>query len=212
VWRYLVDNGIKRPDLIIEQVTARQQELIEQGESVDSDINRVRAKMAEIDQERAFYQRQAARGTITEKEFDIRMAETLEAWHSWKAEAERLQELRDNAAKVRGGIDYTIELLKTFARTLADVDVPPVEFDKLPQAQQEAILKARQKIVRALCDKITVYSTGRIVIDGLLDGSALSHFELAGLHNGLHKMLYSFDFNLADSFFASAGQPATIEV
>jgi hypothetical protein len=178
VWRYLVDYGIKRPDLIIEQVQTRQAELIEQGDSVDGDINRARGKVAEIEQERAFYQRQAARGMITETEFDRRMSETAETSSYWQAEIERLTELRDNAAKVNAGLDYARQLMAAIGRDLPAIDVDPDTLAELPQEQRRAILKARRKIIRALCDKITVYPGGRLVIDGLLDGGEGAHFDL----------------------------------
>jgi chromosome segregation ATPase len=178
IWRYIVENGIKQPDLIIEQVQIRQQQLMEQGDSVDGDIGRAKAKLIEINQERAFYQRQAGRGKISESEFDERIDETQEALDYWQGEIERLQELRDNAAKVRVGIEYTIKLLQTFESRLEEIDSPPDELRKLPKTQREKILKERQKIARALCDKITIYANGRIVIEGLLDGSEYSQFEL----------------------------------
>jgi hypothetical protein len=53
-----------------------QGELQRQGENVDGDIAHARKRLVEVDQERAFYQRQAARGKITEQEFDVRMEET----------------------------------------------------------------------------------------------------------------------------------------
>jgi len=42
--------------------------------------------MEEIDSERAFYQRQAARGKMTEIEFDARMGETDDARQYWESE------------------------------------------------------------------------------------------------------------------------------
>lgn len=56
-----------------------QAELRAQGNSVDSDIEHARKRLVEVDRERAFYQRQAARGKLTEQEFDQRMDETEEA-------------------------------------------------------------------------------------------------------------------------------------
>jgi hypothetical protein len=53
-----------------------QGELQRQGENVDGDIAHARKRLVEVDQERAFYQRQAARGKIIEQEFDVRMEET----------------------------------------------------------------------------------------------------------------------------------------
>jgi hypothetical protein len=178
VWRYLVDNGIKKPNLIVNQVQARQQNLIEQGESVSGDIAKARIKLTETEQQRAFFQRQAARGKISEHEFDRHMDETQEDLYYWQGEIEHLQELRDDAVKVRAGVDYTVRLLQSFESKLDEVDLNPSELETLPKAQQEKILKDRQKIVRALCEKITIYSTGRIVIDGLLDGSEFSQFEV----------------------------------
>ena len=178
VWRYLVDNGIKQPDLIIEQVQNRQQQLMAQGEDVAGDINRGKVKLVEIEQERTFYQRQAARGKISEQEFDLRMAETLEASDHWRAEIERLQELRDNTAKVKASLDYAEGLLRALEQNLSEIDHSPDELAQLPEKQLEIVLKARQKVIRALCDRIVIYAGGRIVVEGLLDGSELSQFEL----------------------------------
>ena len=98
VWRYIVDYGIKRPDLIREQVQARQAELQAQRESADGEITHARRRLAKIDQERTFYQRQAARGKITEMEFDARMDETEDACKYWQSELACLRELRDGTA------------------------------------------------------------------------------------------------------------------
>ena len=109
------------------------------------------------------------------------MDESQEVLSYWQSEIEHLQELRDNAAKVRAGIDYTIRLLQSFEDRLGEIDIVPSELEKLPKEQQDTILGERQKIVRALCDKITIYANGRIVIDGLLDGSEHQQFELHSL-------------------------------
>jgi site-specific DNA recombinase len=111
VWRRIVDHGIKRPELIRKQVLDRQAELQAQGNSVDSEIEHARRRLAEIDQERAFYQRQAARGKLTEQEFDQRMNETEESYQHWQSELDRLKELRDNQAQIYAGLDCVDELL-----------------------------------------------------------------------------------------------------
>jgi site-specific DNA recombinase len=178
IWRYLVDNGIKRPDFITEQVKAKQQELIKQGDSADSAIHRARQKLAEIEQERAFYQRQAAKGFINESEFEQRMNETQETAGYWQAELTRLEELRADAAEVQAGLDYVTKLLQSLARGLAQIDLAPEDCEKLSQARQDSIMKKRQEIARALCDRITIFSDGRIIIDGLLDGSECQQFDL----------------------------------
>lgn len=65
VWRYIVDYGIKQPDLIRAQIAGHVEALRAEGESVGSEIAHVRLKLSEVDQERAFYQRQAARAKIS---------------------------------------------------------------------------------------------------------------------------------------------------
>ena len=69
VWRKIVDDGIKRPEYIIDQIVAKSTELQSQGDSVEGDIARARYKLAEIEEERATYQRQLGRKKMTEQEF-----------------------------------------------------------------------------------------------------------------------------------------------
>ena len=181
VWRHIVDYGIKRPDLIREAVLARQAELQAQGDSVEGDIAHAHRRLAEIDQERAFYQRQAARGRITEVEFDARMEETEEARCYWESELERLRELRDNAAEVQAGLDYATRLLTAIQEKLPGIDIPYIELRKLPEQKRSEILRLRQEIIRALVDKVEVFASGEVKIWGLLDGSEAAQFELGKL-------------------------------
>lgn len=179
VWRHLVDYGIKHPDLIQAQVLARQAKLQTQGESVDGEVAHARRKLKEVDRERAFYQRQAGRGKITEEEFDARMDETEVSRQYWQDELERLQELRDNAAKVQAGLDYAIELMNALQEQLPKIDLEPEALKALPEDERNKVLKGRRKIIRALCDKVLVYADGRVKIEGALDGSEAAQFELA---------------------------------
>jgi DNA invertase Pin-like site-specific DNA recombinase len=178
VWDYIVDNGISRPDLIRAQVLARQAELQQQGESADSEIAHAQRRLEEIDQERAFYQRQAARGKVTEAEFDARMDETEEAREYWHDELERMLELRDDATKVRASLDYAAELLTALQERLSGIHQTREEFRTLPEDKQRDIMKARQEIIRALCDRVLIYADGRVRIEGVIDGSEAAQFEL----------------------------------
>lgn len=180
VWRYIVDNGIKQPEAIAMQVLARQEELRSQGEDVNGDIAHARRKLAEVDQERAFYQRQAARAKITEQEFDLRMEETDEARRYWQDEVDRLKELRDDAAKVQSGLDYVTELLTSLQAKLPGIDQPPDELKNMTEEERNEILKMRRKIVRALVRKVVIWSDKRVEIFGLIDGSESAQFELGG--------------------------------
>jgi site-specific DNA recombinase len=178
VWRRVVDYGVKRPELIREQVMARQAELQAQGDSVDGDVAHARRRLVEVDSERAFYQRQAARDRMTEGEFDARMEETEETRRYGQSELARLQELRDNRDKVQAGLDYATKLLTTIQRELPRIDIPYSELKKLPEKEREEILRMRKEIVRALIDKVVVYADGRVKIHGLLDGSEAAQFDL----------------------------------
>jgi DNA invertase Pin-like site-specific DNA recombinase len=178
VWRAIVDRGITTPDLIKLQIVARQEELQKQGESVTGDIAHARRRLGEVDQERAFYQRQAGRGKITEQEFDARMEESEETARYWQAEIKRLTDLRDDAQKVQAGLSYVTDLLGALQERLPGIDQEPEELKALPPEQQRAILEERQEIVRALVKEVKVWADGRIKIVGALDGTEGARFEL----------------------------------
>ncbi len=170
--------GIKQPELIHSQVLTRQAELQAQGDSVDGDIAHARRKLAEIDEQRAFYQRQASRGKIKENEFDARMDETEAEQEYWQGELERLRELRDNTTKVQAGLDYITRLMTTLQERLPSIDQTPEELKALSEEEQNRILKERQTIIRALCDKVLIFADGRVRIEGMLDGNEAAQFEL----------------------------------
>lgn len=175
VWRFVCDNIIKNPTVI--RVQARQNELQAQKDDVISEITKAHQKIAEIDTERAFYQRQAGKGIITEDEFEQRMNETREVRHYWEDQIEHLTELRDNAEKVKAGLDYSEDLLNAINGKLQEIDHSPEELRALPDEERVAILLERQKIIYALCDKIWVYPDGSIKAQGVLDGSEMQHFS-----------------------------------
>ena len=204
VWRFIVDHGIKRPELIREQVLARQAKLQAEGENVDGELSRAAQKIAEIDLERAGYQRQNARGKMTDDEFDQRMQETADARQYWQGEQARLRELRDDADKVRAGLDYATDLMRMLQEKLPQIDVTPDELKALPKGRQTAILKTRQTVIRALCDKITIRSDGHVEIEGLLDGSEAGQFELVSDYLHLLKVPLRFEFDLAAELFGAA--------
>jgi chromosome segregation ATPase len=178
VWRRLVDYGINRPDFITDYILDRQAELQAQGDDVDGNIAHARQKSTEINQERAFYQRQAARGKMTEAEFDARMEETKETLNYWESEIIRLHDLRDNVAKVQAGIEYVNQLLASIQTVLPEVDIPPNELKAMSMEKREEVMKVRQEIVRSLVEKVTVWASGQVKIEGALDGSEATQFEL----------------------------------
>lgn len=178
VWRQIVDWGINKPELIREQVQKRQRALIAEGDSVNGEIAHARRRLSEVEQERTFYQRQAARGKITEQEFDGHMEATEESLGHWQAELERLMELRDNTAKVQAGLDYATELLTTLQDIVPDIDQTPKELKGMPKEERDKIMSIRQKIVRALCDRVFVSADWHIRIEGVIDGGEAGEFDL----------------------------------
>lgn len=202
VWRYIVDNGIKRPDMIQMQVEAQQNELREQGDRLDGDIAHARRKLADVGRERDFCIRQAKRGIITEAEFDRTMAETEESQRYWESEVQRLVELRDDAAKVDNALAYTAELMSKIQEGLPHIDQTPEQLKAMPESERDHILSKRRDIVQALCDKVIIWPDGRIKLVGVIDGSEGAQFELPSLKISLCKpydltITYEFLFTLA---------------
>ncbi|MBN1579603.1 MAG: recombinase family protein, partial [Anaerolineae bacterium] len=176
VWRYIVDNGIKRPETITAQITNKQAELQAQGDSIDGDITHAKEKLFEIDQERLGYQQQMARRKIREDEFDAHMDRTQANREYWQSEIERLKELRDDAEKVQRGIDYVYSFLTGLQKDLERIDIEPEALVELPQEKRDKILKERRKVILALCDRIFIDHNGHVEILGLFDGGESAQF------------------------------------
>ena len=115
---------------------------------------------------------------MTEREFDARMDEIEDARRPWQGELDRLKELRDNAVKVQNGLEYATELLTSLQARLPEIDQTPEELAALPKDQQESILRERQDIIRALCEKVIVWSDRRVKLVGVIDGSEAAQFDL----------------------------------
>jgi chromosome segregation ATPase len=179
VWEYLVENAIKKPYIIAKQVAERQAKLKAEGDNLNGEIARIRKNLEDIDTQRAFYQIQGAKGFITEKEFERRMNETKAEQEYWQDEIERLKELRDNAAKVNAGLDYAYSLLAEYRAKLDDINQTQEELDAMPFEQQQNILRQRQTIMRALCDKVYIHADGKISIEGIISPEKVSQFELS---------------------------------
>jgi len=145
-----------------------------------------------------FGQDKAARGKISEAEFDDRVEETEEAQKHWREEPDRLTELRDNTAKVQSGLDYATQFLTSRQAQLPDIDQTPDELKAMPEDERNAILKTRQKIIRALCDKVEIWSDGWIKLYGVLDGTEVGEFGLGRSWTSQLKFLYTLAFSLYD--------------
>ena len=70
------------------------------------------------------------------------------------------------------------ELLTSLQARLPEIDQTPEELAALPKEQQELILRERQSIIRALCDKVIIWSDRRVKLVGVIDGSEAAQFDL----------------------------------
>ena len=89
-----------------------------------------------------------------------------------------MKELRDNQDKVQAGLGYVKRLMTSIETLLPVADIPPDELKKLPEERRNRILKIRQGIIKALVEKVTVWASGQVKIEGLLDGSEAAQFDL----------------------------------
>ena len=172
VWQYLVENAIKKPEIITRQVAAKQARLQTENDNFDGEIAKAHREIQNIDAERAFLTRQGRKGLITEEEFEQQMNETMEAQNYWDGEIERLTELRDNSSKVKAGLDYAYALLGEYRAKLVEINQSQEKLDSMPFEKRETILQRRQKIIRALCEKVYIFSDGRIEIEGVINGDS----------------------------------------
>jgi len=180
VWRTIVDDVIRRPDVVKAQTLRRQAELIAQGDAIDGDIERTRGEVADIEQQRAFYQRQAARGKMTEAEFDARMDETQGWLEEKQAEIAHLLQLRDDASRVNHSLQYATEFLTGLQRRVTAIDQSREEMRQMSRQRREKIMRTRREIVRALVDKVIWYPDGSVEIQGVIDGSEAVQSESIG--------------------------------
>jgi len=105
------------------------------------------------------------------------MDETGSSLEHWQSEIARLTELRDGTTAVQDALNYTDEILTEFRERLDEIDQPLDELQAMPQDQRNEILETRRKIVRALCDKATIRSDGRVKLIGVIDGSESAQFD-----------------------------------
>jgi hypothetical protein len=77
--------------------------------------------------------------------------------------------LRDEQAAVQADNDYVLDLIKNFQKRLPEINQSPDELGAMSEKQQRFIMAERQNILRTLCDKITVYTNGRIILRGLIE-------------------------------------------
>lgn len=174
-WRYVADKMVAHPELIIEQVHNRQQELKNQGDNLDSEIAQKRRQLAAIEQDRMTYTRQLGRKKITEAVYDALMAECDENEADTQEDLNHLLTLRDDQRKVKTAIAYAEKLLADIRHKLPEINQTPEELAALPEDRQRWVMLERQKVIRSLCDKVIIFADGGITIKGLIE---VSNFDV----------------------------------
>jgi hypothetical protein len=115
------------------------------------------------------YTRQLARGKITEDMFDVLIAECDDFENQLQTELDHLLLLRDEQAAVQAGNNYVLDLIKNYQKRLPEINQSPDELGAMSEKQRRFIMAERQNILRALCHKITVYTDGHIILEGLIE-------------------------------------------
>lgn len=179
-WQYVASRIVAHPELIIEQVHNRQQELKNQGDNLDSEIAQKRRQLAAIEQDKMTYTRQLSREMISESVYDALIAEAKETEADYREQLDHLIALRDDAKKVSTAITYAERLLSNIRQRLPEINQTPEELTALPEDRQRAIMLERQSIIRSLCDKVIVYADGNITIKGLIE---VSNFDAVTINN-----------------------------
>lgn len=167
-WRYVADKMVTHPELIIEQVHNRQQELKNQGDNLDSEIAQKRRQITAIEQDRMTYTRQLGREKITESVYDALIAEADESEADYKEQLDYLLTMRDDQRKVKNAIAYAEKMLANIRQKLPEINQTPEELAVLPEARQRWVMLERQKVIRSLVDKVIVYADGNVTIKGLI--------------------------------------------
>ena len=69
---------------------------------------------------------------------------------------------------------YITRFLTSLHAELLGIDQTTDELKTLSEDRHNHILKTRQRIIRALCEKVCIWSNGQVKLYGLLDGSEAS--------------------------------------
>jgi len=147
----------------------RRQELQNEGDSYDGQIAQAERKLKEIEDGRSRLMRHLAKGIINDDDFERIMVERNNEQQFWTEEINRLRTLRDDVQKIESDLEYAYQVLSVIEGGLGKWDMLPGELKSLFPERRIEVLSERKRIIRSLCERVTVYADGRIVIDGLIE-------------------------------------------
>lgn len=115
------------------------------------------------------YTRQLARGKITEAIYDALIEELEDTEKELREQLDDLITMRDDAQKVDNSIEYVKRLLERIQERLPKINQSEEELLAMSEEEKDIILQERQRIVRALCDKVHIFADGDIEIEGIIE-------------------------------------------
>lgn len=164
VWRWVVDNVIVNDAFFDRAGELHQAEQEQATDDHDAQLDRLRHYLAGLDQRRAATRARYARGGLSESDLDAILAEIDLATLETRAEIAGLVAARDTARAAAAGAESMRAMIAGWRGLLQDIDVQPGDMAGLSEAEREVIYQARQGIVRAVCERVTVWGVDRFVV------------------------------------------------
>lgn len=199
VWRHLVDNAIKNPDLIREQVEQRRKVLQAEGSDTTGQIAQKQRDLDELDRGRQRILDMARKGLITQEEAEAVIHKNNLDRAILQEELSRLEQLRDEAELVLDELNLTYAIMRKYETKVAEYDISQQALRQLDEAGQRHIYEGRKEIIQALCERIDIYPDGRIEIHGLVEtGGGVSDFCLTDYKELVSQksVFYGVEFHL----------------
>ena len=95
-------------------------------------------------------------------------------------ELQQLKTLRDDRGKIDASLLYAQQAFDAILNKLDEIDQSQEELETMSEDDRFWVLERRQEIIRAMVDRAVLYSDGVVRLEGVLDGSEISRFDING--------------------------------
>lgn len=180
IWHKLADVIRNNPEEITKQTLAKAEALQAEGDDTNGRIGQYQRRLTELDNEELAYNRQQARGKLTEEKYDILIGEVNAARQQVTAELKNLITLRDETEKVQSTLDHARKMLAEFGQRIEEIDIPEDELKSLPDSTRHEVLRRRQQLVRALVDRVVFYPD-KLELEGAIGQRTVSLIDCQSL-------------------------------
>lgn len=202
IWRKLADVIHDNPEEIIKQTIAKAESLQAEGDDVNGRIGQYQKRLTELDNEELAYNRQQARGKLTEEKYDILIAEVNAARKQVTTELGELITLRDETEKVQSTLDHARKMLADFGQRIEEINMSEDELKSLPDSTRQEVLRRRQQLVRALVDRVEFYPD-RIELTGAIGNKTVSLIDCQLVERQTINLQYRLLINLSEMLAAA---------